>query len=33
MYGGEKMNIQDFWWGNLRERDDSEDPDLDGRTI
>jgi len=22
-----------FWWGNLRERDHLEDPDLDGRKI
>ena len=22
-----------FWWGNLRERDNLEDPGLDGRTI
>ena len=22
-----------FWWGNLRERDHSEDPGVDGRII
>jgi hypothetical protein len=22
-----------FWWGNLREREHLEDPDLDGRII
>jgi len=22
-----------FWWGNLRERDNFEDPDVDGRII
>ena len=22
-----------FWWGNLRERDDSGDQDVDGRII
>jgi hypothetical protein len=22
-----------FWWGNMRERDDLEDPRVDGRTI
>ena len=23
----------EFWWGNLRERDQMEDSDVDGRTI
>jgi hypothetical protein len=23
----------EFWWGNLRERDHFEDPDVDGRII
>jgi len=23
----------EFWWGNLRERDQLEDPGLDGRTV
>jgi hypothetical protein len=22
-----------FWWGNLRDRDNSEDPDVDGKII
>jgi len=22
-----------FWWGNLRERDHSEDPDVDARLV
>jgi hypothetical protein len=22
-----------FWWGNLRDRDNLEDPDVDGRII
>jgi hypothetical protein len=25
--------IQGFWWGNLRERDDVEDPGVVGRII
>jgi hypothetical protein len=24
---------KEFWWGNLRERDHLEDPDVDGRII
>ena len=31
MGGGEVQT--GFWWGNLRERDDLEDPDADGRII
>jgi len=23
----------EFWWGNLRERDHLDDPDVDGRII
>jgi hypothetical protein len=23
----------EFWWGNLRKRDDLEDPGVDGRII
>jgi hypothetical protein len=23
----------EFWWGNLREREHLEDPDVDGRII
>ena len=30
-YGGEVY--VGFWWGNLRERDHSEDPGVDGRII
>jgi len=33
MYGGELRCIEDFWWGNLRERDHLEDPGLYGRKI
>jgi hypothetical protein len=27
------MYITGFWWGNLRERDQWVDPDVDGRII
>jgi len=30
---GEGRGVQGFWWGNLRERDQWGDPDLDGRII
>ena len=30
-YGGEAYT--EFWWGNLRERDHLEDPDVDARII
>jgi len=30
-HGGEVYT--DFWWGNLRERDHLEDPDVDERII
>jgi hypothetical protein len=30
-YGGEVYT--GFWWGNLRERDHLDDPDVDGRII
>jgi len=30
---GEEKPIQGFWWGNLRERDQLEDPGIDGRII
>ena len=30
-YGGEACS--GFWWGNLRERDHSGDPDVDDRII
>jgi hypothetical protein len=29
MYGVEER----FWWGNMRERDHLEDPDVDGKII
>ena len=32
-YGGEERRVQGFGWGNLRERDHLEDPDVDGRII
>ena len=28
---GRGETCKGFWWGNLRERDDWEDPDADGR--
>jgi hypothetical protein len=28
---GKTGGVQRFWWGNLRERDHLEDPDVDGR--
>jgi hypothetical protein len=31
-YGGEKRSIV-FWWGNLSERDNLGNPDVDGRII
>jgi len=30
---GREDEYTGFWWGNLRERDNSEDPGVDGRTI
>jgi len=32
-YGSGERRIQVFWWGNLRERDNSGDPGIDGRII
>ena len=32
-YWGRGEAYTRFWWGNLRERDDLEDPGLDGRII
>jgi len=31
-YGGEER-CRGFWWGNMRERNHLEDPDIDGRII
>jgi len=31
--GGAREVYTAFWWGNLRERDHSEDPGLDGKII
>jgi len=30
---GKKEVHKGFWWGNLRERNYFEDPDIDGRVI
>ena len=30
---GEGRGVTGFWWGNLRERDNWGDPDVDGRII
>jgi hypothetical protein len=30
---GERRDIYRFWWGNLRERDNLGDPDIDGWII
>ena len=30
---GGSRGIYRFWWGNLRERDDFEDPNIEGRII
>ena len=30
---GRREAYTGFWWGNLRERNDLEDPDIDGRII
>jgi hypothetical protein len=32
-YGWEERDIQGFWWGILRERDNLADPSVDGRII
>ena len=32
-YGGKGEVYTGFWWGNLTERDNSEDPGVDGRII
>jgi hypothetical protein len=33
IFGGRAEVCTGFWWGNLRERDNLEDPDIDGRII
>jgi hypothetical protein len=30
---GERGDVYRFWWGNLREKDHLEDPDIDGRLL
>ena len=30
---GERRGVYRVWWGNLRERDHSEDPGVDGSII
>jgi len=30
---GERTNTTGFWWGNLKDRDYLEDPDIGRRTI
>jgi len=30
---GERRGVYRVWWGNLRERDHLEDPDVDGSII
>jgi len=32
-YGGREEVYTEFWWRNLRERDQLEDPGVDGRII
>jgi hypothetical protein len=32
-YGGRREAHTGFWWGNLREGDNLEDPGVDGRII
>jgi len=33
MYGRQERCIQGLWWGDLRERDNMEDLDVDGRIV
>ena len=33
MYGGKGEVHTGIWWGNLIERDNLKDPDIDGRII
>ena len=32
-YGGKDKYVQDFWWGNLKDRNHLEDLDIDGIII
>ena len=32
-YRGEERRYRGFWWGNVRERDHLENPDIYGRII
>jgi hypothetical protein len=32
-YGGEERHMEGFFWGGMRERDNLEDPGVDGDNI
>jgi len=31
--GGKRRDLYRVWWGNVKERDHSEDPGVDGRRL